>query len=576
MQFEHRECKHARTVSPPTGTSPEGPSATTLNHRVPLFGAFAATRPSFRSRLSPVLAVLGFYACLWLFLSAAPGSVLDDLGLLLAGLTPGGFAYAALSLPSGRLADALEHRIVVTLGATTAAVWLLAVLTGSAITTPLADCCATSPVIEHARGALSTLIEIAGIAAWTAMVCATPALLVRRMRGASAPLLGLLVPIGVVAAVNALCWVGFLVAHAAGAAGVESITGTLYLLGGVMLGLGAVVGLAAERLVMGDALARFAAQLAHSPKIDPEVLLATTIGDPSLRIAYPRTIGAPFVDAAGLELALPLQSSRERAVAWVTRGRVRVAAVIYDARLADQERFVRAAGQIALLQLENAQLQADVRARTREIAASRIRLVEAADAERQRIERDLHDGVQQQVMGMRLRLDLATRALDGDEHESRRLLSTIGRQMDDLLGSVRSLSRGVYPALLTDRGLPDALRSVARQLPVPASVSAHDVDRCPQDVEVAVYFCCLEAMQNAVKYAGPNEPVRVGLRTDGDRLRFEIVDRGAGFDPAAHPGGHGLLNMHDRIEAVGGELQIRSTPGRGAAIRGSVPLAPQP
>jgi signal transduction histidine kinase len=214
-----------------------------------------------------------------------------------------------------------------------------------------------------------------------------------------------------------------------------------------------------------------------------------------------------------------------------------------------------------------------VRARTREIAASRIRLVEAADAERQRIERDLHDGVQQQVMGMRLRLDLATRALDGEEDESRRLLSTIGRQMDDLLGSVRSLSRGVYPALLTDRGLPDALRSVARQLPVPASVSAHGIGRCPQDVEVAVYFCCLEAMQNAAKHAGDGATVTVTVGADAGRLRFDVRDDGRGFDVDAFAGGHGFTNMADRLGAMGGALQVESTEGHGACISGWVPCS---
>jgi signal transduction histidine kinase len=391
------------------------------------------------------------------------------------------------------------------------------------------------------------------------------------MRGASAPLIGLLVPVAVVAGATLLGWLVHLAGRATNA-GLVDVSGKVYLAGGAAIAVAVVVGLALERLVMGEALATFAAQMAQSPKIDPELLLATTIGDPSLRIGYPRTIGAPLVDSNGFALRLPAEDA-DRSVAWVRRQTTPVAAVIYDAQLVDQERFVRAAGEIALLQLENAKLRADLRARTVEISASRTRLVDAADAERQRIERDLHDGVQQQVMGMRLRLDLARRALDDETGESRRLLSAIDRQMDDLLISVRRFARGIYPPLLTDRGLTEALQSAARQVPVAVSVSARDVGRCDKDIEVAVYFCCVEALQNAVKHAGAGTPVRLALfRRDG-RLHFAVSDHGRGFDSEAPPSGAGLVNMRDRVESVGGELRIRSAPGRGTTVRGSVPLA---
>ncbi len=223
------------------------------------------------------------------------------------------------------------------------------------------------------------------------------------------------------------------------------------------------------------------------------------------------------------------------------------------------------------LRLENAQLEAELEATTADLAASRIRLVEAADAERQRIERDLHDSVQQQLVGIRIKLDLAAEEVRREPASGERMIHAIGRQMDEMLETLRSLARGIYPAVLHERGLGEALKSAARRSPAPVSVHVQGIGRLSEEIEIAVYFCCLEAMQNVAKHAGREAAAVIRLWEEDGRLRFDVVDSGVGFDLAAVPRRHGLVNMSDRIEAVGGTLRLSSRDGRGTAVRGSVP-----
>jgi signal transduction histidine kinase len=245
---------------------------------------------------------------------------------------------------------------------------------------------------------------------------------------------------------------------------------------------------------------------------------------------------------------------------------------VYDATLADQAEFVHAAGSAAAIRLEAAQLEAELRASTHELEASRRRLVEAADSERQRIERDLHDGVQQHVLGLRLKLDLAGEAIRADQASGLRMLSAVGQQLDELLGTLRLLARGIYPSILSERGLAEALTSVAFNVAIPVSVRVRGVGRYAEEIEVAVYFCCIEALQNITKHCGPtaNASIHVGERDDS--LVFSVRDSGPGFNPGAAKRGKGLTNMSDRIAAVGGTLRVRSFPGRGTIVRGHVPI----
>lgn len=228
---------------------------------------------------------------------------------------------------------------------------------------------------------------------------------------------------------------------------------------------------------------------------------------------------------------------------------------------------------VRALALTAAQLEADLKSSTADLAASRTRLVETADAERQRIERDLHDGVQQDLVGLRIKLDAVAEAIKGEPERSEQMIASLGRQMDDVLEELRSLARGIYPSILNQRGVGEALKSAARRSPLPVSVDARGVCRYREDVEVAVYFCCLEALQNFVKHAGLDAHAAIRVREQARRLRFEVRDSGAGFDSDEIHDRHGLLNMRDRIEAVGGTLTVSSRTGQGTVVRGSVPIA---
>jgi signal transduction histidine kinase len=195
----------------------------------------------------------------------------------------------------------------------------------------------------------------------------------------------------------------------------------------------------------------------------------------------------------------------------------------------------------------------------------------SADRERQRIERDLHDGAQQSLVALRIRLELAGELLRESPVGAERVLGELGAEVDAALEQVRSLARGIYPSVLSDRGLRDALRAAALRSPVRNTVDMDGIGRYPREIETAIYFCCLEAMQNAMKHAGGVKTISVSVAAKDD-LRFEVRDDGAGFTEDEMRVGAGLTNMHDRLAAVGGLLRIRTSSGKGTSVSGAVPL----
>ncbi|MFN2555294.1 MAG: sensor histidine kinase, partial [Nitriliruptorales bacterium] len=225
------------------------------------------------------------------------------------------------------------------------------------------------------------------------------------------------------------------------------------------------------------------------------------------------------------------------------------------------------------LVLRNVGLTAELRQRLEELRDSRRRLVEAQDQERRRLERDLHDGAQQQLVALKLKLGLARRfaARDGAS-ETEQLLDQLAAEADEAVRNLRELAHGIYPPLLAAEGLAGALRARAARSPIPVRVEAEGVGRFSQEVEAAVYFCVLEGIQNAVKYARAAQVI-VRLREYDTQFTFEVTDDGAGFDATTTPRGHGLTNMADRLDALGGTLIVDSTPGHRTTIRGELPAA---
>jgi len=215
----------------------------------------------------------------------------------------------------------------------------------------------------------------------------------------------------------------------------------------------------------------------------------------------------------------------------------------------------------------------EVRRQADELRASRARIVEATDAERRRIERDLHDGAQQHLVALAVSVRLARQIADADPDAAKEMLDQIGHDLQDAVQELRNLAHGIYPPLLMDRGLAEALSAAANRAVLPTDVEADGVGRYPQAVEAAVYFCCLEALQNAGKHAGEGASITVRLHEDERALLFEVSDTGAGFDMATGAQrGHGFVNMADRVGAFGGTLRVDSAPGRGTTVSGRIPL----
>ncbi len=227
------------------------------------------------------------------------------------------------------------------------------------------------------------------------------------------------------------------------------------------------------------------------------------------------------------------------------------------------------------LVLRNVGLTEQLLARLEELKASRQRLVAAQDEERRKIERNIHDGAQQQLVALSVKQRLAASFVGKNDDRVREMLEQLQADTNAALDDLRDLARGIYPPLLADKGLPAALEAQARKAVVPTSVSADGIGRFPQDVESAVYFSVLEALQNVAKYAGASQ-ARVTLSNADGRLRFSVTDDGAGFDPSSTGYGTGLQGIADRLAVIGGELEVSSSPGTGTRVAGWLPTGSDP
>ncbi|GAC1581648.1 MAG: hypothetical protein NVS3B24_18560 [Candidatus Dormibacteria bacterium] len=221
------------------------------------------------------------------------------------------------------------------------------------------------------------------------------------------------------------------------------------------------------------------------------------------------------------------------------------------------------------LVLKNVGMTAELLQQLEALRASRQRLVAAQDEERRRLERNLHDGAQQNLVALKVKLGLAEMLAEKDPVRSRDLIAELKSDADEALDTLRDLARGIYPPLLADKGLVAALEAQARKATVPVEVESDGTGRYPQAVEAAVYFCCLEALQNIQKYAEASIAT-VRLIESHGWLSVEIRDDGKGFDSTLVKKGAGLQNMEDRLAAIGGTVAISSSPGAGTTISGSV------
>ena len=333
-----------------------------------------------------------------------------------------------------------------------------------------------------------------------------------------------------------------------------------------------LLGMFQRRLYEAGALERLGAQARDGlPRDELDTVLSEAVGDPTLRVLF-RAEGPSghWLDAVGRPVEPPRPGSGQCLTEVRERGRL-VAGVVHDDALRDETDFVQAVASYALVSLENRRLADKVESSLDELRDSRTRILASGDRERRRIERDLHDGAQQRLVALGIQLELAEELIKRDPRRGVAKLHTLGAEVGKTLEEIQALARGVYPSLLADRGLAEALRAAALRLPLAATVDPDGLDRYPPDVENAVYFCCLEAMQNASKHAGDGAIISIALG-DSDGLFFEVRDDGAGFDRSVVAPGAGLTNMQDRLAALGGEVAVRSAPGAGTVVSGTIPL----
>lgn len=520
--------------------------------------AFAAAGISLQGATSPTLHSIG---------------VLFDAPVFLLGY------YLVFAFPGGRLAGALETALV---GAVTFLLlisfipWFFfsPVVAGGA---PLAGCnaacprnafmIANRPSIADGFGKSERYYAV-GFA--VAVVFA----LLYRFATSSRPQRRALLPVYVPAL---LLTVPFGLFQAAGAgliqldADATRTIGWFLTVGRTGLSFGFLLAVAQTAFFAGEALKTVVSRLvAEAHPRELRDLVAEALDDPSLELAFRMDEDGSFVDSRGGPID-PSKPNASQSSTALERDDRPVAYIIHDVGLDTDHELVQAVGQAILLALDSGRLESELQAARVELRASRARVVGARDAERRKIERDLHDGIQQQILAVLMKVG-AARSSGTADRELARQLDEVDGDLVELLEDLRRLAHGVYPAVLRDFGLAEALRLVAkRSVPRPA-FSVKTSGRYPSELETAVYFCCLEALQNATKHAGPGARTSLRLWEDGNDLCFEVADDGVGYDREAVSGeGTGVASMTQRVTALGGTLAIAASDGRGTRVRGTIP-----
>jgi signal transduction histidine kinase len=371
-----------------------------------------------------------------------------------------------------------------------------------------------------------------------------------------------------------------------GAALVFFLSGTTYLFGDAvglermldwaeslargLIPFGFLLGVLRVRIARG-AVADLVVELGDTPA--PERLrdaLAGALRDPSLDVAYWSSAFRTYVDRHGAPLELP-RGGEDRAVTLLERQGAPLAAILHDPAVADDPELVAAVGAAVRLAVENDRLSEEVSAQLAEVRASRSRIVEAADAERRRVERNLHDGAQQRLVALGLALRRAQSEIPPEAGpELTATLDEVSAQLRTALAELRDLAQGIHPAVLTEAGLAAALRSLAHDSNVPVSLRLGVLEALSPSVEASAYFVAAEALANVAKYAEASS-VEITAEADDGQLRIEIADDGrGGADPRV---GTGLRGLADRVAALGGRFDVLSPPGQGTRVVARIPIA---
>jgi signal transduction histidine kinase len=540
----------------------------------PLVGvAFAGTglyawrrRPD--SRFGALMAAVGLA---WLVRSL---QAVDDPELHIAGLLADTLPYALLvhmlvAFPDGRAEGWFERALVGLAYSVTTVVHFASI---AFYDTTREECgCPRNPILIERNDSLADGVALAASGLGAVGLAGLIVLLTRRWRRAADPQRHGLAPVLAIGAVLCAALLVTLVADLTGFpddAGEDAID-LMSLVVLTCIPFAFLAGLLRSRLSRDAAVRALIERLGaeREQRGGLRDALAEALGDPTLELAYWLPEQGAYADVAGRPVALPGPGS-ERAWAAVERDGRPVAAIVHDRSLCDEPDLVRSAGAAAALALDNERLAAELRARIEELRASRARLVDTADAERRRIERDLHDGAQQRLVALALGLRLARSKLDADPAAAAAMLEGAQDELAAATDELRELARGIHPPLLSDRGLDAAIDALASRSQVPVEVESMPTQRLPAPVEAAAYFVVAEALTNVARYSeASGATVRV-VRENG-RVAVEVADDGVGgADPDR---GSGLRGLADRVATLDGRLDVRSPAGAGTTVRAEIP-----
>src|SRR4051795_7880989 len=540
-------------------------------------GLVAWRRPPFE-RFGRLLVATGA-AVLLVTLARSDDAVLYSTGRVVDWGVEAGLIYLILAFPSGRLAQQVDRALATTAVLLVGLLFLPTALLVETYPTPAAwatcgpDCPRNAfMAVTHEPSVIDQFVTPVRVLLAIALFVAIIARLAHRVRGATRLRRRTLTPLLAVA----MAWasaLGLFLGVRMTWPGSVLVEGVVWLIAFTVpaMAVAFLIGLVRWWAYVGASLRRLAAGL-RSP-LAPEDLrsaLAGAFEDPSLELVY--RVADGWVDGDGRTRAAPAPGSG-RCLTEVGNGDRIVGGLIHDAALRYERAFSDAAASCAAQTLESHRLAADTDLLLREVHESRARIAAGADNERRRLERDIHEGAQQRLLSLRIRLDVAGRP-GQDPAAAAVALRDLADEVDAAIDDVHSLARGTYPYVLTDQGLAAALALAAGDAPVPTTVIAQPLRRHAAAIETAVYFCCLEAVHNAAQHAGHAAAVHITVAERDDSVCFDVQDDGSGFELDALRAGGGLTNIRDRVAAVRGRVTIESTPGRGTRISATIPLSP--
>ena len=523
------------------------------------------------NRFGALMTAVGF---VWFLatLIASEVPALFAVGGLFGALPYALLLHTLVAFPSGRLETRWERFLIALAYFDTTVLQLAAVLFLNTTDPDVCTGCPANPLLvsdqEAVVGVALGIQSLIGLFGVTAIAL----LLIRRWRSATPALRSALTPVLLTGAATAALLALTLIADIAGVpdGAAEDAIDVLAAAGMAGVPVAFLAGLLRSRLSRAAAVSELVARLGDADRRQGlRDALAEALGDPSLSLAYWVPEQGYYADADGHRVELPAREGATACTQVEHEGRP-VAVICHDSSLDTEPELISTVGAAASLALENERLNVELRARVEELRASRARIVQAAEDERRRLERDLHDGAQQRLVTLALNLRLASAKLDSDPETARGLLDETARELGEATTELRELARGLHPAVLSDRGLGPALEALAGRAPIPVELRERPPEDLPPAVESASYFVVAEALTNVARYADATRAeVRVS-RMNG-RVEVEVRDDGVGgADPAA---GSGLRGLADRVAALDGRLEVVSESGAGTIVRAVIPCA---